>query len=202
MKRLIVDLPTFGHCAVLTVNRAYPVYPVLPTFSSAVGISQTVREPTSQLAVILCNQSGMVPIPKRRVADMAARSRICSLKQQRLGHVQLTPQPASRRGNGRRHRPECSPKPECSRAISPSPPSSSLERDFCRRRRTRQKETWRRYLCAETGNRRPPHARNGRKNGFSAARSPRKPAFFEFGRVFCPFCCLSGPSACSSLGSM
>src|SRR6516225_5814671 len=103
MKRLIVDLPTFGHCAVLTVNRAYPVYPVLPTFSSAVGISQTVREPTSQLAVILCNQSGMVPIPKRRVADMAARSRICSLKQQRLGHVQLTPQPASRRGNGRRH---------------------------------------------------------------------------------------------------
>jgi hypothetical protein len=139
MKRLIVDLPTFGHCAVLTVNRAYPVYPVLPTFSSAVGISQTVREPTSQLAVILCNQSGMVPIPKRRVADMAARSRICSLKQQRLGHVQLTPQPASRRGNGRRHRPECSPKPECSRAISPSPPSSSLERDFCRRRLACQK---------------------------------------------------------------
>ena len=30
------------------------------------------------------------------------------------------------------------------------------------------KRDLRRYLCAETGNRRPPHPRNGRKNGFSA----------------------------------
>ena len=51
----------------------------------------------------------------------------------------------------------------------PSLPSSSLERDFCRRRQTRQKRDLRRYFRAETGNQRPPYARNGRKSGPSAS---------------------------------
>ena len=48
------------------------------------------------------------------------------------------------------------------------PPYSSLERDFCRRGLARQKGP-EDDLRAETGNRRPPRARNARKNGLSAS---------------------------------
>ena len=46
------------------------------------------------------------------------------------------------------------------------------------------KRDLRRYLRAETGNRRPPHARNGRKNGLSDLRSRRVPKLLGKRRIW------------------
>jgi hypothetical protein len=54
------------------------------------------------------------------------------------------------------------------RTFAISVPYSSLERDFLAKETAAPKAPQRRYLRAETGNRRPPRARNGRKNGPSA----------------------------------